>query len=105
MPGRAGACRPARHTGGLKNPWEQKVSGELRTKGQGMDNVRRAGLCILAAGAALMVAMAILMAVSRTMDPNGVPIVPAMFLAWGGLVAVTGLATLLVGVFGKKSRI
>lgn len=69
-----------------------------------MNDVRKVGLWILAIGLVLMLAMAILMAVSRTADPNGVPILPSLLLAWGGLMVAGGLVTLLVGAIRKKSH-
>lgn len=67
-----------------------------------MNDVRKAGFWILAVGVVLMLAMAILMAISRSTDPNGVSIFPSMLLALGGLIAAGGLVTLLVSAIGKK---
>ncbi len=63
-----------------------------------MNDVKKAGLWMLAIGVATMLAMFILMTASRVSDPNGVPIVPGLLVVIGGGVAVVGLVVTLIGM-------
>ncbi|MBG6192070.1 hypothetical protein IWX64_003039 [Arthrobacter sp. CAN_A212] len=68
-----------------------------------MNDIKKAGTWTFSIGVALSLTMVLLMLISRMLDPNGVPILPALLLMVGGLASIIGLALLLVGMRTHKS--
>ncbi|NJC24385.1 putative membrane protein [Arthrobacter pigmenti] len=69
-----------------------------------MKELKLTGLWMLSIGMLLALAMAVLMLISRTTDPNGVPILPSLLLTVGGGAAVIGLVLVIIGLFIRRLR-
>ncbi len=69
-----------------------------------MNDTKKAGLWTLAVGIALLLAVFILISISRVNDPNGVPIGLFLIVPFGGVAVAVGVVVTLIGISKNKTR-